>query len=64
MTYAAAFPMESVVSDAWLQSQVFIVAITSAPSVRLSSAFSSRSPSARLDRVEVADHFSARFASG
>ena len=38
-TYAAAFPMESVLSAAWFQSHVFIVARISALSVRRSSAF-------------------------
>ena len=47
MTYAAALPIESVFSVAWLQSHVFIVASTSALSVRRSSAFFARSPSAR-----------------
>ena len=43
-TYAAS-PIESVFK-AWFQSQVFIVAITSALVVRRNSAFLSRSPSA------------------
>jgi hypothetical protein len=45
-TYAAAFPIESVFSEAWLQSQLFINAITAALSVRRSSVFRARSPSA------------------
>jgi hypothetical protein len=46
-TYAAAFPMESVLSVACVESQVFIVAITAALSVPRSSAFPARPPSAR-----------------
>src|SRR5579871_2950132 len=55
-TYAAALPMDSVLSVACVQSQVFIVAITAALSLRRRSALMTRSPlGARIDLVKLPD---------
>ena len=65
VTYAAAFPIESVLSAARFQSQVFIVAMISALSLLRSSAFFARSPSARSSIAYSSPiHFIARWASG